>query len=189
MRRWITWALLTAVMAGCNQPRAGENSGGGGGKASEPKAPIQQTRDNLGDAYVQAARTHASVVRGDYQGAREALQDVRNELTEAKKTARLDTQARINELDQEAIRVQRAVDQRSLNTYRTTEKFVNQVETLLVTLAPEASSPGGGGGPGPNGAEQAQPDSNRAPGASPTPMGMDELEPLPPAQRAPVQLP
>jgi hypothetical protein len=152
--------MVTAVLvlAGCNQPRTAEEAGGGGGQpAGTPN--IQQTRDNLGDAYVQAARTHADVIRGDHAGAVIAIRSVRNELAAAKRTATLDTQARINEADLAAIRVQRQIDGRALNTHQETEKLVGSLENLFAAAAPPAAPAGGGGGQAsPAAASSAPPD-------------------------------
>lgn len=157
--RYPTFALVAAVMmlAGCNQPRTADEAGGGGGQpAGTPN--IQQTRDNLGDAYVQAARTHADVIRGDHAGAKAAIRDVRNELANAKRTAALDTQARINEADLTAIRVQREIDQRALNTHQSTEKLVGSLQDLFAAAAPPAKPSGGGGGTTPAAAPSSPPD-------------------------------
>jgi hypothetical protein len=158
--RYPTFAVVASllVLAGCNQPRTAEESGGGGGQsAGTPN--IQQTRDNLGDAYVQAARTHADVIRGDHAGAVAAIRGVRDELAAAKRTATLDTQARINEADLAAIRVQRQIDQRALNTHQETEKLVGSLEDLFAAAAPPAKPSGGGGGPAsPAAASSAPPD-------------------------------
>lgn len=136
-----TLSLAAALVAwGCNQG----GQGGGGGNAP----PVQQTRDHLGEAYVQAARTHADVVRGDYNGAADAIKQMRNQLNQAKQTARLDNQARINELDQEAINVQRAITRRSLNGYQATGSLVRDTEALLSAWAPPAGPQGGGAGTG-----------------------------------------
>ncbi|MNT16851.1 hypothetical protein D3C72_1519750 [compost metagenome] len=150
------WVGAVLVLAGCNQPRTAEEAGGGGGQpAGVPN--VQQTRDNLGDAYVQAARTHADVIRGDHAGAKSAIRAVRNELADAKRTASLDTQARINEVDLEAIRVQRQIDQRALNTHQETEKLVGSLEGLFSAAAPPAKPAGGGAGMAPA-APSAPPD-------------------------------
>lgn len=158
--RYPTFAVVAAaiVLAGCNQPRTAEESGGGGGQpAGTPN--VQLTRDNLGDAYVQAARTHADVIRGDHAGATNAIRSVRNELAAAKRTATLDTQARINEADLAAIRVQRQIDQRAVTTHQETEKLVGSLEDLFAAAAPPAKPTGGGGGkPAPAAAPSAPPD-------------------------------
>lgn len=135
------------VLVGCNQPRSDEAAGGGGGKAAPaPMTDVQQARSRLGEAYVHAARTHARTVSGDLDGAVGAIRDVRKELTQAKQTARLETQVRINEMDQVAIGVQRELERRSLTSYKSTEKFVAQMQGLLASVPPQPIS-GGGGGP------------------------------------------
>ncbi|MFN3432042.1 MAG: hypothetical protein ACK46X_19090, partial [Candidatus Sericytochromatia bacterium] len=104
------------------------------------------------------ARTHADVIRGDHAGAKVAIRSVRNELADAKRTATLDTQARINEADLAAIRVQREIDQRALNTHQSTEKLVGSLEDLFAAAAPPAGPAGGGGGTAPAAAPSAPPD-------------------------------
>ena len=138
--------VALAVLAGCNQPTGDEANGGGGGQAAQaPRTDVQQTRDRLGEAYVLAARTHADVVRGDYQGAAAAIKKSRAELTQAKQFARLDTQTRINEMDQAAIRVQNEIERRSLNTHQATVKFVDQMQGLFASMPPQPVTGGGGG--------------------------------------------
>lgn len=138
------------ALFGCYQPRTDESAGGGGGPGATPQATdVQQARNRLGEAYVHAARTHADVVRGNFDGAIGAIRDVRAELLQAKQAARLDTQSRINEMDQLAIRVQRDIERRSLTSYQATEKFVDQMQDLLASVPPQPI-PGGGGGPAAN---------------------------------------
>lgn len=168
MKTLWTLALAGALLAGCNQ----NQQGGGGGHAQQSPASVQATRDRLGDAYVQAARTHADVVRGDFSGAHDAIQQMRGQLSQAKRSAQLDNQARINELDQEAIRVQRAIAQHSLNGYQSTEQLVRDTEALLTAWASPGggagtgTQPGGGGGQGPTSPmEGATPYAPATPGA------------------------
>lgn len=152
MKRVIGWALAAvAIVGGCNWPA--QDEGGGGGKAAVSGPNVQQARTNLGEAYVHAARTHAAVVRGDFDGALGAIRDVRAELTRAKQAARLDTQARINEADQEAIRVQRELERRSLSSHQTTERFADRLQGLLATMP---AGEGGGAGAGTVPAEPAE---------------------------------
>lgn len=166
MKTLWTLGLSVALLAGCNQ----NTQGGGGGNASTAQPSVQATRDRLGDAYVQAARTHADVVRGDFSGANDAIKQMRGELSQAKRSAQLDNQARINDLDQEAIRVQRAIAQRSLNGYQSTERLVRDTEALLTAWA----APGGGAGTG------AQPAGNGGGGGPTSPM--EGATPYAPAQ-------
>ena len=150
MKKTMGLVLAAGVLLlGCNAPRTDEAAGGGGGQAATaPATDVQQARNRLGEAYVHAARTHADVVRGNYDGAIVAIREARRELGQAKQAARLDTQARINEMDQAAIRVQREIERRSLTSYQSTEKFVGQMQGLLASMPPQPIQ-GGGGGPAP----------------------------------------
>jgi hypothetical protein len=121
-----------ALLAGCGRPSTEE--GGGGGPAPTPN--IQQTQERLGEAFVQAARVHAGAVRGDYRAAGVAIRKARAELSQAKHSARLDTQARINDLDQLAIQVERELGRRSSSSYQTTEVFVDRMQRLIGSVPP-----------------------------------------------------
>ncbi len=173
MRKPIGLALAACVaLFGCNQPPTDDAGGGGGKVATTPVTDVQRARNRLGEAYVHAARTHADVVRGNFDGAIGAIRDVRAELTEAKRTARLDTQVRINEMDQMAIRVQREIERRSLTSYQATEKFVGGMQGLLASMPPQAIDGGGGGASAP----EAQPPIRHAPAEAEPP---ESLAPAP----------
>jgi hypothetical protein len=148
---------LALSMGGCASPRD-QQAGGGGGAAVSP---VEQTRDRMSEAYVAMARVHADVVRGDFDGASAAMKASRGALARAKQTARLDTQARINELDQAAIAAQRQIDGHAVDAYQTTGQLVSRMQTAFVAAARPS---GGGGGP--------------VPAASPTPA--DRWVPLEP---------
>lgn len=123
---WI--ALLCSVLVGC-QP-----SGTGG-----PLAEQQATRESLSDAYVHATQVHAEITRNRYEPALAALKEVRADLMEAKQTARLQTQARLNETDKAAIRAEQALRKRNAReSYASTIRLVTQIHDLLVSMAPIA---------------------------------------------------
>lgn len=152
--RDIGWAGLVGVLlltgAGCQQD--GSPGGGGGTRqAATRSAPvttpdIQATRGSLGKAYVDAARAHAGVLDNDYRQAESAINAVRRELSEAKQTARIDTQSEINRLDQTAIQVQRDIQNRSIRAHESANQLVDQSQALIAGLV-SPQGPGGGGGP------------------------------------------
>lgn len=172
MKKPIGLVLATLIwVAGCNQPQTEDKpNGGGGGQPAPAVVDVQRARDRIGKAYVHSAQVHADVVRGDYDGAIAAVRDLRNELNQAKQAGRLETQTRLNELDQQAIRVQREIERRSLTSYQSAEKLVDQLQGLLASVPPQPITGGGGGG--------AQ---EQIPGSRPVPeehMASPALEPL-----------
>jgi hypothetical protein len=178
MKLVIRACLGAALVAGCNGSQGG---GGGGGKAASPPA-IQQTRDQLGNAYVAAARTHADALRGDFSGAQGAIRDVRQDLADAKRSARLENQARINDADQLAIRVQRQVEGRAVDAHADAGKLVDTVRGLFGSVALPMSRPAGGGGGGQQLVPTAGPDDNthvRVPRQLPLPEPRKQDQPVP----------
>lgn len=167
-------SLTMAGLAGCQQPAEEQGGGGGASPAATSRAPgsspnVQATREHLGNAYVQAARVHAEVAANDYESAEGAIRELRGELTNAKRAARIETQAQINRLDQAAIRVQRDVQNRSLNAYESANQLVDQVQGLFASMT-SPQGPGGGAGAGsplPTPMDEASPELEPAPGGTP----------------------
>jgi hypothetical protein len=140
---WLAIALAT-TLAGCNQPRTEERATSG----EAPPASEHQTAatGDMADAYVEAARAHASLVRNDTSAATTAIRQVREELAVAKSDAPLETQTRINELDQLAIQAQLAIEGDTPEALQASERLVDQMQVALSPGGLQEGPTGGGAG-------------------------------------------
>jgi uncharacterized lipoprotein NlpE involved in copper resistance len=151
MKRSIWGALaLTLALAGCNQPAPdGDQTTTTTTTTTEQTAENQaQSRGELANAFVEAARVHAMVAKNDANGATNAVRELRNELATAKANAPLDVQTRINDLDQLAIETQQAIATNTPEALQTSSRLVDQMQVALGGTPADMSPAGGGAGPG-----------------------------------------
>lgn len=133
---------LTLALVGC-QSGVDERADSGQAPAGQTAENVEQSRGQLGEAFVEAARVHAMVARKDSGGANKAVRELRDELATAKATAPLDIQSRINELDQLAIETQQAIATNTPEALETSGRLVDELQLAM-------GGTGGGAGLGPD---------------------------------------
>lgn len=128
MRMRLIAGLSALFLIGC-APRP---VGGGGG----PHVRLAATRADLSEAYLEASRAHAAVVRDDYPAAAEALRTMHGDLARARAIGRPEAQGRIDRLDGAVSEAEAAVRARSVAAYAATLALVDQAHALMVSIGP-----------------------------------------------------
>lgn len=188
------WAAIAAMaLVGCNQPST-EQQGAETRPGQTAQGETPEARAELADAFLEAARVHASLVRNDSSTATAAIRQVREELASAKTVAPLDTQARINELDQVAIETQQAIERNEPGAYQASERLVDQMQVAMSGAAPGMSPEGGGAGTAPGVGTETESDTQVVPPPAEGPDGtMNQPAPADPTaplnQGAPMNQP
>lgn len=143
--------LAVALVAACQQ-------GGGGGELEEKPAPqavvaspspagvdAGLARDYLGNAFVSSARVHTAIVDGQYQAARNNLNNVRRQMMLAERHATLEQQRTINRLEGLVIDLQADIEAQNPGSMQTSQQLVRSFFDYYQQLA----TAGGGAGMAP----------------------------------------